>query len=129
MTTTIQAYRRTKPYAHVFPDLKLLLEFKANAAGDFVCQIDNPIAIERLLAVPTGFKVYDAGDEPPEQSVQRVLDDLRYVLQSGDETLDLRPLTDEQLHEFCKANKIAVHHAAKGNKIRDKIVEALKVKD
>lgn len=50
-----------------------------------------------------------------------------YVLTNDEDgsTFDLRPLSDEQLHEFAKANEIKVHPNAKGDTIRDKIVEAL----
>lgn len=134
--TTIQAYKRAKPYAHVFPDLSLLLEFKPNSIGDVVCDVEHPVAVERLLAVPTGFRVYAAapasepvitqpllktGDTPPPGDA-----DSKYILKAGETTFDLRTLNEEQLREFAKANNIAVHHAAKAETIRDKIVDALK---
>jgi hypothetical protein len=40
-------------------------------------------------------------------------------------TLDLTTLDDASLREFALANKITVHHAAKGDTIRRAIVKAL----
>jgi hypothetical protein len=120
----IQAYRRDKPYTHFFPDLKLILQFKANEEGAFVCAVDNPVAIERLLAVPTGFKRYK--DEPKAAPAP---EDHEYVLKRGHDILDLRLFSDEQLRAFAEANNIKVHHLAKGDTIRDRIVAALRVEE
>jgi len=49
-----------------------------------------------------------------------------FVLHGPDgETFDLKPLDDAALREFCAANSIKVHHAAKGDTIRKAIVDAL----
>ena len=124
--TTIQAYKRTKPYTHAFPGVEPL-KFLPNEKLDMVCSVEDAGIVARLLQTPSGFRVYEGEEAAPKKALKLVDDDARYVLKSGESTVDLRPLSDEQLREFCTVNNIAVHHAAKGNTIRDKIVEALKV--
>lgn len=111
--TIVHAFKRTKPYTHVFPDVTL--KFLPNDKGDVVCDVEDPSAVARLLATPTGFRDYDLPDGS----------DAKYILMSGDNRFDLRLLDDEMLHAFAKANDVKVHSAARGDTIRDKIVEAL----
>ena len=138
----VQAYRRTKPYTHAFPDV--VLEFKPNEKGDFVCDVKDQSAVDRLLLTPTGFRLYGVQAELPASELlsakadsapktAEILEQVPetaspYVLkdeETGAE-FDLRPLDDAALHEFAKANNVKVHPLAKGDTIRDKIVAAFK---
>lgn len=141
--TIIQAYRRDKPYTHSFPDVTL--KFKPNAVGHVVCDVQSQSAVERLLQIPTGFRVYESQESEIEKDILGqapiaivptsntgepiMADRAKYVLVNGDTTFDLNPLDDAQLREFAAANGIKVHHAAKGDTIRDRIVEALKASE
>lgn len=138
--TIIHAFRRVKPYTHVFPDV--ILKFAPNDHGDVVCDVASESAVERLLKVPTGFRVYEnqygaSGAEKLAQVPVAMVpstpagepvkgDRAKYILVNGDTTFDLNPLDDASLRDFAKANGIKVHHAAKGDTIRDAIVEALR---
>jgi hypothetical protein len=64
--------------------------------------------------------VADETPPPPTDAEQ-------FILVNGDQRLDLKTMDDKALHEFAKANKVTVHHAAKGNTIRFKLIEALSV--
>jgi hypothetical protein len=128
----IQAYRRNKTYTHAFPDGALV--FKPNEKGDVVCDVPDQSAVDRLLLIPTGFRLYgEQADEPASPLLTQKLEHVPenaspYVLKdeaSGIE-FDLRPLDDAALHEFAKANDVKVHPKAKGNTIRDKIVQSFK---
>ena len=146
----VQAYRRNKTYTHTFADAVLV--FKPNEKGDVVCDVSDQSAVDRLLLIPTGFRLYgEQADEPASslltQKLEHVPEDepqtepkddaalehvpenaSPYVLKdeaSGIE-FDLRPLDDAALHEFAKANDVKVHPKAKGNTIRDKIVQSFK---
>ena len=59
--TTIQAYRRSKLYTHVFPDVTLI--FEPNELGDVVCDVESQSAVDRLLLTPTGFREYVKQEE------------------------------------------------------------------
>lgn len=135
----VQAYRRNKTYTHAFPDVTLV--FVPNDKGDVVCDVQDQSAVDRLLLTPTGFRLYG---EQPEQPMAAILtqqvatlpvaapvevatlpvEDARYVLkhESG-EVFDLRPLTDEELRAFADANGIKVSSKAKGDTIRNVIVD------
>lgn len=138
----VQAHKRNKPYTHTFPHVTLV--FEPNDKGDVVCDVADADTVERLLLTPTGFRLY--GEQPeapvaailtakveqvplaPEKDKEKTPDVNLYVLkdeESGTE-FDLRPLDDAALHAFAKANDIKVHHAAKGDTIRDKIVAFFK---
>jgi hypothetical protein len=143
--TVIQAHKRLKAYTHVFPDVTL--EFKPNELGDVVCDVQDESAVDRLLATPSGFREYlpasaakpappsltttdpvvpPADTKPPAPPpVQPPPAPSPYVLANGTDTLDLRTLNDEQLRAFAKANDIRLPGNAKGDKLRDRIVEAL----
>jgi len=131
MPTPIQAYNRTKKYTTNIVALSAVIEFAPNAFGDVVADVESEAAVDWLLRTPTAFRLYQAPADAPVVPIKVVRlppGDEQYLLKSGDGTaFDLRPLNDEQLHEFCKANNIVVHPNAKGNTIRDKIVAALKV--
>ena len=127
--TMIQAHKRTKTYVHAFPDVTL--KFAPNELGHVVCDVEDQSAVDRLLATPTGFRLY--GDQIPAPSPVLTAEvpaaDLSgespYLLVSGESTFDLRPLDDDALRAFAKSNGIKVHHAAKGDTIRDAIVAAV----
>ncbi len=137
MTTTIQAYRRNKEVSQVAAGIKLV--FKPNASGDVVCDVFDKSAVDWLLGESSAFRLYGA---QARASVSAVLTEpvaepplppesdeaSPYVIKDADGAvvLDLRPMADDVLHEFCKVNGITVHHACKGDTIRDKIVEFLK---
>lgn len=135
--TTIHAYKRTKTYVHEFPDVRLV--FQPNAAGDVVCDVEKPSAVDRLLQTPTGFKVYEPTPLAIEAMKQAALKEAekrsvgslsssnseRYVLISGTQSLDLRPLSDAQLRAFAKANNVSIPPGSKGDGIRELIVESL----
>lgn len=72
--TIIQAYRRTKPYTHQFVG-EAPLFFKPNEQGDIVCDVPDEHSVERLLATPTGFRVYPfaAAEEVPQEPTAPVL--------------------------------------------------------
>jgi hypothetical protein len=149
----VQAYRRNKTYTHTFADAVLV--FKPNEKGDVVCDVPDQSAVDRLLLIPTGFRLYgEQADEPASSLLTQKLEHVPeseqgepktepkddaalehvpenaspYVLKdeaSGIE-FDLRPLSDEELHEFAKANDVKVHPKAKGDTIRNKIVQSFK---
>lgn len=127
----VQAYRRTIPYTHTFPDVTLL--FKPNHRGDVVCDVKEESALERLLLTPTGFRLYgEQAEESPsslltDQETQ-ASDESPYVLKDEEAgtSLDLRPMDDAALQAFALANDIKVHPKAKGDTIRNKIVAAFK---
>ncbi len=128
----VQAYRRNKTYTHAFPDVTLV--FSPNEKGDVVCDVQDQCAVDRLLLIPTGFRSYgEQANEPASplltQKLEHVpVDASPYVLKDGESGIefDLRPLSDEELHEFAKANDVKVHPKAKGDTIRDKIVQSFK---
>ena len=61
--TIIQAYRRTKPYSHQFVG-EAPLFFRPNERADIVCEVQDEHSVERLLATPTGFRVYPFAPVP-----------------------------------------------------------------
>jgi hypothetical protein len=140
----IQAPKRTKLYTHIFPDVTLV--FEPNASGHVVCDVEDKSAIDRLLSAAGAFVPYGPQIEselspvlaaqvailPPEGTEALAIlppatDESPYLLkdEAGEVVLDLRPLTDDELHAFAQANDIKVHPKAKGDTIRDKIVEFL----
>ena len=128
----VQAHKRSKTYTHAFPDVTLV--FTPNEKGDVVCDVTDQGAVERLLLTPTGFRLYgDQANEPASplltEKVELVPPEASpYVLKDEENGVefDLRPLDDKALHEFAKANDVKVHPAAKGDTIRDKIVQSFK---
>jgi hypothetical protein len=118
--TIIHAFPRRKPHTVELNGQKL--EFKDNGKGHFVCDVTDEKAAKRLLEIKDHYKVYgaEAAPDPDEE-----LDASPFVITNGDETVDLRTLSDEQLHAFAKDNDIKVHPNAKGDTVRTKIVEAL----
>lgn len=120
--TMIQAYRRAKPYTHTFPDVTL--KFAPNELGHVVCDVADRTAAERLLAIPTGFRLYGNAELPADTVVAAPVPDQgeRFVLASpGGDKLDLRPLDDEALHKFAAANGLTLGKL-KGDKAREAIV-------
>lgn len=151
----IQAHRRKIPYTHSFPDVTLL--FTPNAKGDVVCDVKDASSVERLLQTPTGFRVYGEPAAEPLSALLTTkaakvaeVDPLApvipaagvailpveaaespYVLKDEEAgtVLDLRTLSDEELKAFSGANGIKLHHAAKGDTIRNKIVAFLQTEE
>lgn len=146
----VHAYKRTKTYTHTFPDVTLT--FEPNSQGDVVCDVQDEFAVDRLMQVPTGFRLY--GNEskaeplaevvtlPPAPPAKRTGKAGKhaaqvvtlppaepvspFVLKNGDDEFDLRPLDDAALVEFAQANGIALEDGATGDAIRTAIVDALK---
>ncbi len=138
----VQAYRRSKTYTHTFPDVTLV--FNPNAKGDVVCDVQDQSAVDRLLLTPTGFRLYGEQPEQSEPPMAAILtnqvatlpvaeavevatlpvDESPYLLkhESG-EVFDLRPLSDDELRAFAGANGIKIAAKAKGDAIRNVIVD------
>lgn len=127
--TIIHAYRRTTPCSvDLFGSI---FKFVANDQGEFVCDVPAGPAQDRLLELSEGYRLHGAqtkaaedDDTPPPVSP--------YVLTvegegGAESTVDLRELSLEQLHEFCKANEIPFHPNSKEPKLRDVIVAFFKV--
>ncbi len=110
----VQAYRRSKTYVHQFTDVELV--FEPNDKGDVVCDVAPMSAIltAKVEKVPSALEQVTIS-EP----------DSPYILRDDEAgtVLDLRPMSDAELHAFAHANGIKVHHNAKCDTIRDKIVE------
>lgn len=144
--TTIRVLRTgTKPYTHRIP--AGTFAFKPNALGHLTCKIEDQSVIDTMLGYPgPSFAIYEQAEpvaspviasvpveppvEPPKVEAASTQEppaepESPYVLRSGDTAIDLRELSDKQLFAFCKANNIEVNNQAKGNTIRDRIVQAL----
>ena len=133
----IHAPKRTKLYTHIFPDVTLV--FEPNASGHVVCDVHDQSAVDRLLACAGAFVPYGPQVESELSPVLTTpvailpLEDTEALMESpyllrdeeGKEVLDLRPLSDMELFAFSEANGIKVSPKAKGDTIRDKIVEFL----
>lgn len=74
----------------------------------------------KVAALPT---VDVTRPAPPDQTAPPDGERARFVLKHGEQTMDLNPMSDEALHHFAKANGVRVHPNAKGDTIREKIVE------
>ena len=75
---------------------------------------------ELVVATPEGDKGVTSDTQEPVEPVHD------FVLCGPDgSTFDLKPLDDAALREFAAANGINIHHAAKGDTIRMRIVAAL----
>ncbi len=91
----------------------------------------NPLVIERLRQIPEGFTEVD--DEPAPSSSKSTEAGTgdgdppkKFVLAGPDgQTLDLATLDDSQLREFVVANQLTVHGRAKGDTLRQAIVDGL----
>lgn len=149
----VHAYKRTKTYTHTFPDVTLT--FEPNAQGDVVCDVQDEFAVDRLMQVPTGFRLYESESkpEPLAEVIAQVVPHSApakrtgkagkhaaqvvtlppaepvspFVLKNGDEEFDLRPLDDAALVEFAQANGIALEDGITGDAIRTAIVDALSI--
>lgn len=122
--TIIHAYRRTRP--HTVDLFGRLYKFAANDTGHQVCKVDEPKAAARLLEIKEAYRAHESEpvDEPKDDDDGDEFSPFVLTGEDGNE-LDLRTLSDDELREFAKENEIAIHHAAKGDTIRTKIVEAL----
>lgn len=129
----------SKPYTHRAHGEELL--FLPNEAGHLVCRVNSPAIVDILLGYEGGgFVLYSTDDDEvspvatsvpaSEAAVSTEVSTVdteaeKYVIGEGDNSLDLKGLDDKQLHAFCKANSIEVNARAKGDTIRDRIVESL----
>lgn len=139
----IQAITRKKKYEINIVALGVALAFLPNDKGDVVCDVAGSDAQDWLLSIPAAFRLYGEPDVEPistlltapqvaelppvpdSQVAELPVDGHRYMLKNGETEFDLRPLTDDELHAFAQANGIKVSSKAKGDAIRDKIVQAL----
>lgn len=130
----------SKPYTHKVCGEELT--FRPNELGHLVCRVDTQPIVDILLGYEgRSFALYageDADDVLPEMvtaastgapeggvDAEVEAPSTAYVIGEGENKLDLRTLTDKQLHEFCKVNNIEVNARAKGDTIRDRIVASL----
>lgn len=128
------------------------IDFKPNDAGDVVAEVESEDDIDKLLSIPEAYRAYASAEKPTqakqtapvlsqadiELARQEAADILAaeaaakaaFVLEGEDgKTLDLNAMDDEALKAFAKANNITLHHTQKGDKARQKILEALQPKD
>lgn len=105
------------------------LKLEIDDEGFGTLDTNNEGSIERLLAIPEGFKPIGLvkADEPGQEDNEAPVDAAEFVLTSEAGTIDLGQLDDEALRKFVADNEIkGVHGKAKGNKLRAAIVAALK---
>ena len=128
--TTIHAFKRLKTYVHTFPDVALT--FQPNQFGDVVCDVESESAVDRLLSIPTGFKVYEPREEAftvdtkPESDQGQVQEpENPYLIVSGEVSIDLMTMDKSELRQMCEANGIKVGGAASEQTLRDRIVAAI----
>lgn len=126
--TTIHAFKRSKTYVHTFPDVTL--KFEPNSLGDVVCDVEDESAVNRLLSIPTGFKLYVEVAREEAFSLDGEEGDLGegenpYLIVSGDVSIDLMAMNKAELREMCEANGIKVGGAASEQTLRDRIVAAI----
>lgn len=115
------------------------VDFVPNAAGDVVAEVDDDDAAGVLLAIPEGYRPYNAAaTEKPSKTVKQAppagtgSTDANKDAPSpflmkgadGEPDLDLATLDDEALKAFAKANAVPMHHTWKGDKLRQKIFDA-----
>lgn len=124
--TILHAFRRIAPHAVDLPGGPFL--FAPNEHGHFVCEVPEGPALERLLELTEGYKVYGAAavlapaedDDTPAS---------KYVITNGedDSTVDLRTLDRAGLLAFIADQELDYkpHHKSSDDTIRDKIVELL----
>ena len=118
----IHAYPRKKPVT-----VELFgknYKFVANDNGDFVAEVKEPEAVKRFLSISDHYQEYGA---PPKADGEADTDpNARFLLTSGDETINLLELDKDQLLAFAKENDIEVHPNAKAETLRERIIAALK---
>lgn len=122
----------SKPYTHSAHGEKL--HFEPNERGHLLCDVQSQAIVDILLGYEGGgFVLYEDADHGVSSVVSTVSTEPvvdpdpteRYVIGEGEQRLDLRLLGDKQLHEFCKLNAIEINANAKGDTIRDRILESL----
>ncbi len=121
--TTIHAFKRLKTYVHTFPDVALT--FQPNQFGDVVCDVESESAVDRLLSIPTGFKVYEPREEASAVKSDPSADENPYLIVIGDVSIDLMAMNKSELREMCEANGIKVSNASGEQTMRDKIIAAI----
>lgn len=118
------------------------LHFAPNVAGDHVCEVEDPIVLDRLInQLPEGFELYgdDAGkqvDKPAKKTLHfehplvakgeaKPVEQEKMIIKNGDVELDLMTLDLDAARAFATNEmKIDVHPRWKVETIRAKIVEA-----
>lgn len=130
----IHAYRRNA--AAQVDTGQTKIEFKVNAAGDVVAEVEGDADAELLLNIPEGYRVYEPSAEAakavPISATAKAIAAApaaiakgdAFVLKNGDDVLDLAAMDDEALRAFAKANEIRLHHTWTGDKLREKLKEA-----
>lgn len=140
----IQAYRRTAP---ITVDTGITeLEFKVNAAGDVVVEVEDDDEIEILLNIPEAYREYApvAAVKPVKAAKSEVVppaakvvaaaagaeskpsDDAKPLILKGETEADdvnLGAMDMDKLKEFAKLNDYRVHHAWTLEVARQKVYE------
>ncbi len=125
----VHQFKRREATPIHFPGIEYL--FAPNEQGDVVCEVPEGSHLKRLLSITEAFRLYGVADPAPGAGLEgratsaQLPDFEPYLLVNGDQKLDLRALDDEQLHAFAKEQGVKVHPKAKGDTIRNRIVEAL----
>lgn len=88
-------------------------EFLPDAQGRLVCDITDDAAIERLLEITEAFAAVEEDEKP------------RHALIRDGEEVVLTDMDRAALIDFAEKYGVKVHHKAKDETIREKIVEAL----
>lgn len=132
------------------------LKFKANEAGDVVCDVPDEIA-EELLAVvgsamqryagsvvvaaavqkPTSMNTADTGTKSTPggtgggEGSDGGAEASKFVITSPDDkTFDLGKMTDDEVRAFAKtAGLKAPHHTKRGDALRQLVIDGLKAAD
>ena len=92
----IHAFKRKEPTPIELFGLNI--EFKPNAQGHCVAEVDDEAAIDRLLSISEAYREYEAPAEEPAVSM---------VFTNGlGETLDISKFTAKQTREFAADNAI-----------------------
>ena len=120
--TILHAYRRTAVHSVDQPGGPFV--FEVNADGHYLCDVTEPDAVDRLLEISEGYRVYG---EPLTQALAADAPLSRFVITNEHSTVDLRTLDRAGLLAFIVAEALDYkpHHKSSDDTIRDKIVELL----
>lgn len=142
----IHAYRRKE--ATPVDTGNTVIEFKPNGAGEVIADVEGSADVEILLSIPEAFREY-LGDGATAAVVVKPLNAVPtaaelaalsfsgvaaggdgaapnpFLLQDGEEKLDLSAMDDEALKLFAKANGLNPHYRWAGDVLRQKIVDHL----
>lgn len=135
--------RGSKPYTATLHGEEL--KFLPDSQGRLVCNVQSQSLADILIGYP-GPAFVLCHDAEPEITDDTLLgkvpaggpgtgvssDDTgdaekasKYLIGDGENRVDLALLDDKQLHEFCKVNGIEINARARGDTIRDRIIEHL----